>query len=54
MLIQVAILSWLFLDESLTTKQILGMLLVIAGMIVVQLRYRVSRKLQSHNIDELS
>ena len=54
MLIQVAILSWLFLDESLTGKQILGMLLVIAGMIVVQLRYRVSRKLQSHNNDELS
>jgi len=47
MLIQVAVLSWLFLDESLTGKQILAMLLVIAGMIVVQLRYRVSKELQS-------
>lgn len=47
MLIQVAILSWLFLDESLTSRQIFGMLLVIAGMVVVQLRSRVLRGLQS-------
>jgi drug/metabolite transporter (DMT)-like permease len=46
MLIQVAILSWVFLDEALTSKQILGMLLVIAGMVVVQLPYRVLRGLQ--------
>jgi len=47
MLIQVALLSWLFLDETLNGKQILAMLLVIIGMIIVQLRYRVSRELQS-------
>lgn len=47
MLIQVAILSWVFLDESLAGKQILGMLLVIAGMVVVQVRNRMSREIQT-------
>ena len=38
MLIQVGILSWLFLDEPLSTRQILAMLLVVIGVIIVQLQ----------------
>jgi drug/metabolite transporter (DMT)-like permease len=38
MLIQVGILSWLFLDEPLSTRQILAMLLVVTGVIIVQLK----------------
>lgn len=38
MLVQIAILAWLFLDESLTPQDITGMALVIAGTLVVQLR----------------
>lgn len=37
MLPQIAILAWLFLGESLTGKQIAGMLLVAIGILVVQL-----------------
>lgn len=37
-LIQVAILSWLFLDETYKARQIIAILFVIAGMIIVQLR----------------
>jgi len=40
MLIQVGILSWLFLDEPLSTRQFLAMLLVVIGMIIVQLQGR--------------
>ena len=39
-LIQVAVLAWLFLDEALNLKQIVAMLFVIAGMVIVQLRGR--------------
>ncbi|HEY9121489.1 MAG TPA: DMT family transporter [Brevefilum sp.] len=46
MLIQVALLSWLFLDESLSSKQILAMVLVIIGMIIVQIRYQGLKGLQ--------
>jgi drug/metabolite transporter (DMT)-like permease len=38
MLIQIALLAWLFLGETLTTKEIGGMLLVAAGVAVVQLK----------------
>jgi len=38
MLIQIAILAWLFLGESLSGKQILGMILAALGALVVQLR----------------
>lgn len=37
MLIQIAVLSWLFLGESLTPTKILGMGLVFTGVLVVQL-----------------
>jgi drug/metabolite transporter (DMT)-like permease len=38
MLIQIAVLAWLFLDEALTTKAIIGMALAGVGALVVQLR----------------
>lgn len=38
MLIQIAILAWLFLGETLTARQIIGMLLVALGTVIVQLR----------------
>ena len=37
---QVALLSWLFLDESLNTRQIVGILFVMLGTLIVQLRRR--------------
>jgi drug/metabolite transporter (DMT)-like permease len=38
MLPQIAILAWLFLDEPLSPRQILGIVLVGAGTLIVQLR----------------
>jgi drug/metabolite transporter (DMT)-like permease len=38
MLIQIAILAWLFLGETLTAREIFGMLLVALGAVIVQLR----------------
>jgi drug/metabolite transporter (DMT)-like permease len=38
MLIQIAILAWLFLGETLSWRQIFGMLLVALGTVIVQLR----------------
>jgi drug/metabolite transporter (DMT)-like permease len=38
MLIQIALLAWIFLGESLTTQQVIGMLLVLIGTLVVQIR----------------
>ncbi|MGD8856316.1 MAG: DMT family transporter, partial [Chloroflexota bacterium] len=38
MLVQIAILAWLFLGESLNGRQIGGMILAVAGALVVQLR----------------
>lgn len=38
MLIQIAILAWIFLDETLTGRQIAGLLLAGLGALVVQLR----------------
>ncbi|HAF49320.1 MAG TPA: hypothetical protein DCL08_08825 [Anaerolineaceae bacterium] len=46
MLIQVAMLSWVFLDEALTIKQIFAMVLVIIGMIIVQIRFQGLKELQ--------
>lgn len=36
MLIQIALLSWLFLNESLTLQQIIAVILVFAGVVTVQ------------------
>ncbi|UCG26287.1 MAG: EamA family transporter [Chloroflexota bacterium] len=38
MLIQIAILAWLFLDETLSGRQIVGLILAAVGALVVQLR----------------
>jgi drug/metabolite transporter (DMT)-like permease len=53
MLIQVAILSWLFLEEPLSPKQIFAMLIVITGMIIVRLRRRSPQDHKSKVIDEI-
>jgi len=38
MLIQIAVLAWLFLGESLDGKAIAGLLLAAAGTLLVQIR----------------
>lgn len=38
MLIQIAVLAWLFLDESLGPRKITGLVLAAAGALIVQLR----------------
>jgi drug/metabolite transporter (DMT)-like permease len=40
MLVQIAVLAWLFLDEPLTLQEIFGMLLVACGAVIVQLRMK--------------
>lgn len=40
MLPQIALLAWLFLDERLTLRQILGLGLVVAGTLLVQVSVR--------------
>jgi drug/metabolite transporter (DMT)-like permease len=40
MLFQIAVLAWLFLGESLTWRQILGMALAVLGTLAVQFRRR--------------
>ena len=43
MLIQIAILAWLFLGEVLSGPKILGMSIASLGAILVQLKKRVDR-----------
>ena len=38
MLVQIAILAWIFLDEALSGRQIVGLFLAAVGALVVQLR----------------
>jgi uncharacterized membrane protein len=38
MLVQIAILAWIFLGEGLTLQEIAGMVLVGTGAILVQLK----------------
>ena len=40
MMPQIAIMAWLFLGETITTKEIVGLILVGVGVLVVQLRKR--------------
>lgn len=44
MLVQIAVLAWLFLGENLTLIAIAGMILVVIGTLVVQLAVPVQRK----------
>ena len=43
MLIQIAVLAWLFLDESLSWRMVLGMVLAALGTVFVQLRKRAHK-----------
>jgi drug/metabolite transporter (DMT)-like permease len=40
MLVQIALLAWLFLDESLDARQLAGLALATAGVLLVQLTAR--------------
>lgn len=40
MLIQIAVLAWIFLDEFISLKEGIGMLMAAAGVLLVQLRIR--------------
>ena len=40
MLIQIAVLAWVFLDEALSGRQILGVLVAAVGALLVQVRLR--------------
>lgn len=40
MLIQIAILAWIFLDEVITAKEGIGMLIAASGAVLVQLKFR--------------
>jgi len=43
MLIQIAVLAWIFLGESMTSVEIVGLLAVAAGTLLVQIRRRAGR-----------
>jgi drug/metabolite transporter (DMT)-like permease len=40
MLIQIALLAWIFLGEEITGKEIIGMFIAIIGAILVQMKFR--------------
>ncbi len=40
MLIQIALLAWLFIDEPFSIKQAIGMLIAAAGAVLVQLKFK--------------
>jgi drug/metabolite transporter (DMT)-like permease len=40
MLVQIAIMSWFFLGETITWKMIAGMVLVVGGVVLVNARGR--------------
>jgi drug/metabolite transporter (DMT)-like permease len=44
MLVQIALLAWLFLGEALTVQKVAGMVIVGLGMLVVQLRRLPTRR----------
>lgn len=52
MLIQIAILAWLFLGENLGAKEITGLSLAALGTLVVQLRGRLWRHLRVRGANE--
>ena len=56
MLVEIAILSWLFLDATLTIKQIVSIIVVLVGIAVVQLYpqfKRTEQKLEEAEIEVL-
>ena len=44
MLIQIAILAWVFLGEEITFREGIGMLIAAFGAVLVQLRWKIVRK----------
>jgi drug/metabolite transporter (DMT)-like permease len=38
MLVQIAVLAWVFLGETLDLRQLIGLAIALAGIIAVQLR----------------
>ena len=44
MLIQIAVLAWIFLGEEISVKVATGMLIAACGAVLVQLRWRINRK----------
>ncbi len=42
-LIQIAILAWIFLGEGITLQEIIGMAAAAAGAVLVQLRKRIAQ-----------
>ena len=44
MLIQIAILAWIFLGEAITLQEGIGMLIAAFGAVLVQLRWKIVRK----------
>lgn len=43
MLIQIAILAWIFLGEGITLQEIIGMSVAAAGAVLVQVKLRIAR-----------
>ena len=46
MLIQIAILAYLFLGESISIKEIIGMLIAVCGALLVQLKFKRINKIK--------
>lgn len=46
MLVQIAILAWIFLGESITIKEMSGMIIAAAGAIFVQLKLRHQKQIK--------
>jgi drug/metabolite transporter (DMT)-like permease len=44
MLIQIALLAWIFLGESLNGRQLLGIALAVGGIAIVQLAPLILRR----------
>jgi drug/metabolite transporter (DMT)-like permease len=44
MLIQIAILAWIFLGEAISLQEGIGMMVAAFGAVLVQLRFRLERK----------
>jgi drug/metabolite transporter (DMT)-like permease len=40
MLIQIAVLAWIFLGEDISLKEIIGMLIASSGAVLVQLKFK--------------
>jgi drug/metabolite transporter (DMT)-like permease len=46
MLIQIAVLAWIFIDEPISLQEGIGMLIAGAGAVLVQIKFGSMKKLQ--------